>query len=298
MKPGIYEDLSFEDYAALPAWNFSSVKRLFLSPRAAKYGFGQEKQTDAMKVGSFVHMAVLEPERFDRECVVMPNYHGGCNDDTALKKGYDGGKQAKAAWLKEHEDANIVDREFRDEVLGISSAFEACAPARDLIGASKCELTVVWEDPIGGLMCKARLDALAETPRGYIVTDLKKTGSVRPEAFRSQVGRFKYHLQAAFYMRAVCQHFGREYNPQSLDHPDSFVWLAFENSAPHFARVFPLANTSREAATYELERMLRVLAWCERENKWPDLAEKLVPVDIPDAYDPFMTPDGVGEVEA
>ena len=292
--PGIYHDMPFEEYAALPYWNASALKRLYLSPRAAKYGLAT-RETPAMKTGTLVHMALLEPERFERECVVMPNFHGSMKEETAREKGYDGGKQAKAEWLEAHKDATILEGAERDEVVGIASAFQACEPARQIIEASQREVTIIWDDPIG-LRCKARLDCLLQTESGsYVVADVKKTSSVHPRSFNGQAGRLRYFLQAAFYLRAVASHFERPYDPYS-ETPDRFLWIAFESNAPHFCRVFNVSNTAREAAHWELESVMRTVAWCEREQHWPDLAEQVVELEMP-YHEPYTAPEGVGVIE-
>lgn len=295
INPGLYEGMPFEEYVAIPAWNASAIKRLALSPRAARYGL-HEPETPAMRAGSLVHMALLEPERFEREVVVAPRFHGGMKDENAVAKGYEGGREAKAAWMHDHQEAQIVDGELRAEVLGIAEAFRGCPPARELIEAGKSEVVVVWDDPIG-LRCKARIDCLAETEHGSIVADVKRTSSVRDDSFRREIGRLRMHLQGAFYLRGVLTHFGREYDPLDFGQPDNFVWVAFESRAPHFCRVFQLSDPTREQATIELERMLRVIAWCEREGAWPDYAERVRQMDLPTFYEPYRYPDGYQEID-
>src|SRR5262245_428466 len=63
------------------------------------------KDTEALLLGRLVHCLVYEPGKVDRRYARMPRFHGGMNDDTACERGYDGGKQSKAAW-----EADVADR--------------------------------------------------------------------------------------------------------------------------------------------------------------------------------------------
>jgi hypothetical protein len=78
-RPGIYPDLSFDDYAAIPAVNRTLLGRLRHGGRAAwhyrRYG---TVVTDAMKAGSLAHIQVLDPRAYLdrvvewREPVLLP----------------------------------------------------------------------------------------------------------------------------------------------------------------------------------------------------------------------------------
>lgn len=292
MEPGIYHDLPFEEYVAIQAWNASALKRLSLSPRAAKYGVA-EPESLAMKGGKYAHMAVLEPDKFNESVAIMPRFHGGMNDASAVAKGYDGGKQAKASWVEAHSDREIVEGSVRDEALGIASAVHACAPAKAMLTSGKSEVTIVWDDPTG-VRCKARLDHLLENNRGgYSIVDLKKTGSVRQESFEREIDRLRMHLQAALYLRGLSIVNDDPYDPLDFGQPYVFVWAAFESRSPHYCRLYQFADPHREAATVEVERMLRVVAHCESAGVWPDYSDRIYSIGQSDHYKPYQYPEGI-----
>lgn len=294
-EPGLHLGMDFEEYTELPYWNASSLKRLPLSPRAAKHGRAQ-RETRAMQSGTLVHMALLEPERFAREVVVMPHFKGNMNDDTALGRGHAGGKQSKAAWLAEHAQATILDAEIRDEVLGIANAFRECEPARQLLTTGESEVTLIWDDPLG-VRCKARLDQLIEREdgKGWTIVDLKKTRSVAEADFNREIDSRDYNISAALYCRGVAQVFGIEEDCVFGD-GISFAWVAFESYPPHWPRLVYMPGPMRQAALTEVEEMLRTVAWCEARGEWPDHSDRVYVAEMNAYRKTYKRPDYVQEI--
>lgn len=296
MDPGIYH-ISFEEYQAIPAVNASALKRLHLSPAAFRCGV-ETGESEAMRAGTLTHLAVLEPERFEREVAVMPRFHGGMKDENAIEKGYEGGREAKAAWESEHEGATIVDGATRDECLGIAAAVRKCEPARVLLTSGESEVTIVWEDPIG-VLCKARLDHLFENNQGgHTIADLKKTTSVAPRAFQREHDRLEMDISATFYLRGWGILHDRPYDPLDFAQADAFVWVAFESRPPHYCRVYELEAPTRDMATQDIERMLSVVRWCEQRNEWPDYSERVYRLGRSAYREGYKLPDDYKEIES
>jgi len=67
MTPGIYPGLSFAEYQAIPALNFSKLKLLASTPAKAKWQWDHpEEPTEAMVFGTWFHTAALQPEDMPR----------------------------------------------------------------------------------------------------------------------------------------------------------------------------------------------------------------------------------------
>lgn len=291
MEPGIYFDLAREDYDALDAINASALKRIARSPAAFKYAKAQP-ETLAQKGGTMTHAAVLEPERFKRDCVVMPNFHGGMLDENAKAAGYAGGKTAKAAWLAAHAGRTIVDAAIRTEVLGITDAVWESDAARALLQSGRSEVTLVWRDVVGNLLCKARLDHLVEKPksRGWTIADLKKTRSTDWHEFQREVTKYRMHVQAGFYLRGLARVLEIAEDAVFGDGLD-FAWVAFEGVPPHWPGVFRLDGSNRQLASDEIERMLKTVLWCERKGEWPAYTNKVRNIGPSTYYEPYKFPE-------
>ena len=73
-KPGIYE-LSNDEYHEQEALNKSGLLQLSKSPVHffEWYNAPNEEPTNAMLVGTALHTAVLEPDKYDQSIIIAPN---------------------------------------------------------------------------------------------------------------------------------------------------------------------------------------------------------------------------------
>ena len=67
MEPGIYKEISNEEYHKGPGLSASGLKRLARSPDL--YKNMPYKGSKAMELGTATHCAVFEPERFEAEFI-------------------------------------------------------------------------------------------------------------------------------------------------------------------------------------------------------------------------------------
>ena len=71
MKPGIYEDIPYEEYAEIPAFRSHDLTAVIKCP----YSWKHQKeivQTPALLEGRVQHTVFLEHHKFDEEFVIMP----------------------------------------------------------------------------------------------------------------------------------------------------------------------------------------------------------------------------------
>ena len=71
-KEGVYEDLSYDDYAEIPAFRSHDLTSVIKCPFSWKYRKGLE-QTPALLEGRVQHTVFLEHHKFDDEFVIQPN---------------------------------------------------------------------------------------------------------------------------------------------------------------------------------------------------------------------------------
>ena len=71
-KEGVYEDLSYDDYAEIPAFRSHDLTSVIKCPFSWKYRKELE-QTPALLEGRVQHTVFLEHHKFDDEFVIQPN---------------------------------------------------------------------------------------------------------------------------------------------------------------------------------------------------------------------------------
>lgn len=205
--------------------------------------------SDAYRLGRGLHCAALEPERYRRDYVVLPEF-----GDLRTKAA----KAAKAEWLADHEGQAwlpAADAEAAERMVAALHAHPLAAP---LLRGGHPEVTALWEDADTGLQCCARADYWIPSRR--VLVDLKTTRDASPRAFARAIGQYRYHVQDAHY-RA-----GWEACGERADH---FIFIAIEKTPPYGISVHQLDPDSLLRAEDSRRGDLRRLADCVRDNDWP-----------------------------
>lgn len=190
-KPGIYENMTYEQYAAIPAIRRSDVNEGIRSMHHMQHHMesGEDSSTDALMFGQALHAAVLEPDRFERDVVL-----GEINPKTGEPFGID--TKAQQAFISANPGKVIIGKSHREKIIGMGAAIRNHPRAGALVrSCSQTELVLVWEDSSSGVLCKARLDGLATGGLG--IMDLKSTTDAAHGAFGRSVYDYGYHRQAA-----------------------------------------------------------------------------------------------------
>jgi hypothetical protein len=273
MKPGIYPGTSMAEYLALNAVSASSLEVFRRSPE--HYRTRTEKApTAAMLLGSAVHMGLLEPDLFAATYVVADP----CGRELAsgARKGQPCGNPGKyrrgSLWLcgqhapDEHDTPpDVVAHDERAAMDGMIAAIHAHPRASTLFrGTGGVEVTVVWEDPETGLLCKARPDRLIR--RAGMLVELKTTGDASHRAFAAHAARLGYHLGAAHYRRGLRV----LHKAGVMDYAvTASAIVAVESDAPHVVGCYLIDERDIERAEVDVVRSLHHMAACRDANEWP-----------------------------
>lgn len=244
--------LTFAEYAALDAINWSTLKEMANSPLHYRHRLCSERpDSDAMAFGRAVHCAVLEPDEFPRRYVL-----------------WDGGRRAGKAWEEfcaVNAGREILTAERYDRALAIRDAVRRHPVARGLLRSGRAEQTLLWTDSHTGLRCKARLDWVR--PRARTVVDLKTTSDLDPRRFAASAARLLYHGQAAFYLRPLPEW--------------TFSIIAFESDGPHDVAVFELGEDVLWAGDDLATRLLRAVVKCREARHWPGRYPAATELELP-----------------
>lgn len=275
-------DVEEEAYHAGPGVPQSMLKEFKNSPAHAKnYIERKSEPTAAMKFGTAVHCAVLEPARFAATYVQAPD----CDRRTKV------GKETYAAWESENQGKNVLDSDDMTTVQNIRAAIQAHEVASTLT-KGMIEKAAYWIDEETGLLCRCKADAIVG--EAGVVLDLKTTsGDATQAEFAKAVANFGYHIQAAYYLDGV-----REAIRQSIFQPldlsiagsvdlsvgqslDRFVFLVAEKARPHGVALFELDAASIQVGRNLYRKYLQELAICRMENHWPAYRQGIQTIQLP-----------------
>lgn len=265
MKPGIYHDLSNEEYHASNGISKSGISLMLKSPAhyAARYIFGEQQEpTPAMEFGSAVHAFILEPELFAEEWVVPPKV------DRRTKAG----KQKWADFLAENEGRRLLPKEDLEVIEAMQASVMNHPAAARLIDPAlgTAEVSVYWQDVMNEVLCKCRPDFLRDD---MVVVDLKTCVDASPEGFARACANFGYHIQAAFYMDGI--------SVAMKSHCRAFSFIAVEKTPPYAVAVYTLDQEAIDAGRLICKSALRQYAQCLRDDDWPGYSERIREISLP-----------------
>ena len=237
-------DMPNEDYHRSEGVSKSGLDLIARSP--AHYYYAQKREsTRAMAIGTAIHTALLEPERFEREYLLLKDV----TDRRASEY-----KQA----VKVHNPENVLVSTEAANVAGMQeSVFSQPEAAAALRAEGWRELSAFVECPETGVILRARYDLLTCDGIAY---DLKKTRDARRSEFEKSVYNYRYHVQDAHYSRVFELITGELLQ---------FKFLAVEETAPNTAAVYELDQLAKEVGKFYAMRDLRTYAQCKKTGEWP-----------------------------
>lgn len=223
---GIHEGLPFSNYLALDAVSASVLKEVDAKTpaHARQRQLTPFKPTPAQRLGTLAHMALLEPDRWEKDVRPVEKV------DRRTKAGKE--RQAELDVMAEvNPNLEFVQPEEMDAALSMREAVLANPYAAALLSVGRSELSLVWRD--GELRCKARLDH--DNSEHGVIVDLKTAADASCDGFAKAVARYRYAMQAAWYMDAA--------EAIGLG-PRRFVFIVVENQAPWSVALYELDDVA------------------------------------------------------
>jgi len=252
VEPGIYPEMSNEDYHASEGISKSGISLILESPLKYKSRYidliGQET-TPAMAIGSATHTAVFEPEKFDAEYAVAPK----CDKRTKE------GKAVYADFLQSSGERTVISEDDDAQIAGMVNAVSTHPVAGKIVSNPSriTENSIFVKHQATGLLVKIRPDCLID---GFSIVDLKTTGNASAGAFSATCASYTYHIQAGMYMAVAKQH--------GFD-VDEFIFVVVEKTPPFAVGVYR-ADKEMVAIGYdEFERAMEIYATCLFNDQWP-----------------------------
>lgn len=271
LGPGLHLDMPMADYLAMPHMSASRLEIFRRSPLQYLHSLTQPpKQSPALERGTALHLAVLEPEKFDGHYVVLGQCEGTKRDGGRC--GYQGSVwRAGQSFCGTHDPAKgqpvdpvveILGADIYEQVTGMRDAILAHDRARSLfVGDGAFEASIVFEDPETGVTCRVRPDRLIE--RAGMLVDIKATRDATAHAFARQAENLGYFRKLALYRRAL----------RSVGWPlKEIAVLAIEPTAPHDLVPYLLDERAINTADEEVTQLLHHFAMCRETGDWPGYA--------------------------
>jgi len=244
----IIENMPNADYHAADGISKSGLDLIARSPAHFRYSAPRTASRN-MEIGTAIHTAILEPERFASEYMLLRDV------DDRRASAY---KEA----AKIYGGERTLTSSEADKVAGMQEAVwsnpEAVAFLRNQI--TRREVSFFTTDPITGVKVKARFDATC----GIAGLDLKKTQDARPEFFIKSIWNYRYHVQQAFYSDVFEWETG-----ESLD---DFRFLAVEEDAPNACKLYRLPHDLVAHGRKLYRTALNTYAECLNSGHWPGLS--------------------------
>lgn len=221
---------------------------------------------EVFRFGGAYHVAVLEPDLYDRKVMVMPDFGPFTKPAN---------RQLRDLWIEEDAKGKIWLTPLQHRhVMGMRDALYKFKWARDLLRkGGRPEVTALWTCNETGLRCKSRADWL-HAENGLFV-DLKSARSAAPEAWRYAAKRMSYDMQDAMYSRAF---------EENNIHIDNFIFLVQEKVPPYAPASYQLSDDDRLDGENKYMGGLRKLRQCIDTNEWPSYTNGVADLRLPKIY--------------
>src|SRR5208337_1440877 len=259
-------------YLGLPGINITRLKELRRSPQHYRYALDHPKESDAMTLGIATHVAVLEPERFEKQFAVWTKRTDGGAMSPRRGKDWDEFSLLNASRTILTQDEARISKE-------IAKAVRSDATAMKYLEAGEPEVTLQWalnpqrSEDNGYRLCKGRIDwftsdsftsdpiiAGLKTTRGPIIVGLKTTRDCRPYQFGSQAAKLDYAIQWAWYADGFEANTGK--TPRMVE-------IVVESAPPYAVATYLIEDDLLVQGRENYIALLRQLADCEAADTWP-----------------------------
>lgn len=255
---GYVRNMPNDVYHARPEVSKSQLDLIARSPAHFAYSSPRE-QTRAMVMGSALHTALLEPERFAQEYMLLRDV----KDRRASEY-----KQA----VKVYGADNVLTGPEAVNVAGMQeAAYSNEIAGRLLRAAGEIELSGFALDPDTGCKCRHRFDKLI-VDQG-IAVDIKKTRDARPWAFSKSVHEYRYHVQRAYY--------AAQYEWITGEPLREFWFIAIEEQSPHSVMCYQLDDDALAIGRHLYMQDMAAYVECIDKNYWPGYVQDDTILSLP-----------------
>jgi hypothetical protein len=263
-EPGVYPDMSAEQYHADPALSSSGARTITKkSPAHFHYErMNGRPPKPEFDIGHAAHKLAL-----------------GAGSDIVIVEAKDWRtKEAQKARDAAHDAGKtpLLPKAYA-EVEAMAAVLKVHPATQALFGGNggRPEQSLFWVDRPTGIMRRARLDWFpVRTAQRMVIPDYKTAVSAHPDAFSRVVETYGYHQQAAWYLDAV--------QALGLAGADAaFVFVVQEKTPPYVVSVFQPTLITIEIGRRLNREAIETYRDCTESGRWPGYSDEVEPVSLP-----------------
>ena len=256
-----------------PGLSYSEMVHLLRSPaHYMEYKENPPETTPAMRFGSAVHAAILEPQKYADNYVVFDDSEKIAEIGGTKPRATNAYKEYKAQFELDNQGKGVLTVDDSKAITAMAEAVARHRSASALLAAEGAvEPSFIWEDEVTGTPLKARLDKLLKSGR---VIDIKTCEDARPDAVMRNIWNFRYDVQAAMYREAVRA-------TQGIDDMLPHTLIFVEKSAPHAVAVYELDDLTHEVGEMMRRQAIDTYAECVASGVWGAYSDDIQPISLP-----------------
>lgn len=243
----------------LPPLTQSLITKGLRSPRHLQHAmlYPDERETPATRLGTAIHMAALQPAKFEERYCLRP-----LGLDLRTKEG--------KAWAAANAGITALTAEEHASVRGCVATLNALGVDVFVRHASHIESRLHWN--IDGVACSGQPDLIAPDGHGRAtIIDIKTTRDASTMA--RSVYQFGYHRQDWWYQYGLSAALGLE--------PLDVLFFCVEPEPPYAGIVIELDDEWLEPASQDC---MRAVEWVKRykdEAEWPAYGDWMLHLPMP-----------------
>ena len=245
-------------YDGIQALNYSGSKELLKSPAHYQAYLNQEREeTKALRMGSLIHCAVLQPELLNEKFVTAPECDRRTKDGKATYEAFQSSLKP---------GMTVVSAEESCECHIIASAAKH---ALERMGVEFEMTEFMFTTDHCGVQLKCAIDGVGTD--GYLY-DLKTTEDASPAGILKSIRAYRYNLQAYFYR--LC--FETAFERRVL----GFRFLFVEKAPPYATAWVEIGPELMSYACSDFEKALQAYRECTTLGEWPAYGDEVQVIDI------------------
>ncbi len=225
------------------------------------------EETDPMRLGTGIHALTLEPAEFQRQFVVVPDFHldpentsgTGKNIKPSESKATKYVKQKVAEFATANAGKKFLSGAQYQAALNAIKAINERPHLKAMI--DRCQKEITLRGEILGLKCKGRTDLIDPyvNDRFGEILDLKTTNDVEPFAFGRTVANQNYIFKMAFY---------RELAQQQYKRPFVCGIIAQETKGDFDNTYYPIPDVALDNAFKQVKEVIHQYQTAMETNVW------------------------------
>jgi len=261
-KEGVKEnqliDMPNEEYHSHDEYLSTSQIKILLKKPYLYFNPQPQEHKYVFDIGSMIHTLILEPEKFVLDYAVAPK----CDKRTA---------KGKKDWLEFNEknkDKIVIKSEDFDNCIALQKAALSVPEVVSLLKGSVSEMSYFITDK-DGIKKKCKPDSFKVNKNSKrIILDVKSCEDASPDAFKRDIAKWGYHIQAPHYLDV-------------LD-GDRFVFIAIEKKPPYMTGIYDLPPEDLDLGRDLIKKAIAISKQPEK-YKYPlyNVESKIITLKLP-----------------